>query len=159
MTTTASASGATPASAASRSRSLTPAATKGSADTQPATLAAALAKLQTHLPRIGKDKTAKVTSARTGKTHTYDYANLATVSREILPMLGELGLSFSCTPTIADEGALVLNYVLRHTSGESAGGLYPLPASGSPQEIGSAITYAPRYCLLAVTCAAPHEDD
>lgn len=143
---------------------------------QPASLAEALARLQTQLPRIGKDKTATVTSQRTGKTHRYDYANLATVSEQILPLLGKLGLSFTCTPTIisrnfsaypaADEvpapqpGTFVLEYVLRHTSGhERVVGYYPLPASGTPQDIGSAITYARRYCLCAVTGAAPDDDD
>ena len=53
----------------------------------PATLAAALAELQTKLPRIGKDKTAKVRT-KTGADYTYDYANLATISHQPMPLMG-----------------------------------------------------------------------
>jgi ERF superfamily len=127
--------------------------------TETATLAAALAELQTKLPRIGKDKTARVTSQRTGKTHTYDYVNLATVSHAILPLLGGLGLSFTSRPTLTEDGQFVLAYSLMHASGERENGTYPLPGSGTPQEIGSAITYARRYSLCAVTGVAPDEDD
>ena len=120
----------------------------------PATLAAALAVLQTRLPPVGKDKSANIKPG-----FSYRYADLAVISKALLPVMGELGLSFSCAPTLADEGRLVLDYVLRHTSGESTGGLYPLPQSGTPQQIGSAITYARRYCLCAITGIAADEDD
>jgi hypothetical protein len=126
---------------------------------KPESLAAALAQLQGQLPKIGKDKTARVTSQRTGKTHTYDYANLTKISERILPLMSKLGLSFSCRPTMEGD-RFVLAYELRHTSDEiGVGGAYPLPAGGSPQEIGSAITYARRYCLCAVTGVSPDEDD
>jgi hypothetical protein len=130
-------------------------------DTQhPASLAAALADLQTRLPRIAKDKTAKVYSQRTGKTHSYDYADLATVSEKILPMLGVLGLSFMAFPDLTDDGKFCLRYLLQHSpSGDRESGRYPLPATGTPQELGSAITYARRYCLCAVTGVAPDNED
>jgi hypothetical protein len=118
----------------------------------------ALAQLQASLPRVGKDKTARVTSQRTGKTHTYDYANLATVSAKILPKLSALGLSFIAKPTFED-GRFGLAYSLLHVAGQREDGFYPLPGSGTPQEIGSAITYARRYCLCAVTGVAPDGDD
>jgi len=118
----------------------------------------ALAQLQASLPRVGKDKTASVTSQRTGKTHTYDYANLATVSAKILPKLSALGLSFIAKPTFED-GRFGLAYSLLHVAGQREDGFYPLPGSGTPQEIGSAITYARRYCLCAVTGVAPDGDD
>jgi hypothetical protein len=128
------------------------------ADSIHPSLASALADLQTRLPRIAKDKTAKVTSQRTGKTHSYDYADLATVSEKILPMLGVLGLSFMAFPDTYD-GKFCLRYVLQHSSGDREIGHYPLPAAGTPQEIGSAITYARRYCLCAVTGIAPDNED
>ena len=54
----------------------------------------------------------------------------------------------------------VLAYVLRHTSGGEDGGEYPLPSANTPaQQMGSAITYARRYCLLAVTGVAPEDED
>jgi ERF superfamily len=123
---------------------------------QPASLAAALAELQTQLPHIGKDETARVKSDK--GSYSYSYADLATVSRELLPLLGKLGFSFTCAPTM-ENGQFVLRYCLRHApSDHEISGAYPLPSS-TPQTMGGAITYARRYCLLAVTGAAPDEDD
>ena len=118
----------------------------------PDTLFAALASVQAQLPKIGKGQTAD-----TGK-YTYRYADLADVSQEILPLLGATGLAFTSRPTILD-GQFVLAYSLVHFSGEREDGIYPLPSSGTPQQIGSAITYARRYCLCAVTGVAPDSDD
>ena len=116
----------------------------------PGGLHAALAALQATLPRIGKDATGQY-----GK-----YADLADVSAAVLPLLGRHGLSFACTPTLTEDGAFVLDYALRHVSGETLGGRYPLPdMKVGPQQLGSAITYARRYCLCAVTGAAPDSDD
>lgn len=125
--------------------------------TMPAGINAALADLQTQLPHIAKDNTAKVPT-KTGGGYVYKYADLAQISREVLPLLGKLGLSFTSRPTLR-EARLVLVYELRHISGELIEGEYPLPANGSPQEIGGAITYARRYCLCAVTGVAPDDDD
>lgn len=121
---------------------------------------AALAKLQTQLPRITKDNRADVKSERTGAQYSYNYADLAQISALVLPLLGGVGLSFTARPTIR-ESRFVLVYELRHAGGESIDGEYPLPNPdrSTPQEIGSAITYARRYCLCAVTGAAPDEDD
>jgi ERF superfamily len=52
----------------------------------------------------------------------------------------------------------VLAYSLVHASGEREDGIYPL-TGGAPQEQGSAITYARRYCLCAVTGVAADADD
>ena len=121
-------------------------------------LAEALAELQTKLPRIGKDKTADV-KTKSGAAFSYGYADLAGVSHAILPLLGDVGLSFTSRPTLTEEGRFVLAYSLLHVSGEREDGTYPLPGSGTPQDIGSAITYARRYCLCAVTGAAPEDED
>jgi len=117
----------------------------------------ALAELQANLPRITKDLTAKV-ETRTGSSYKYQYADLAQISRELLPLLSKNGLSFSSRPTRRD-GQFVLAYELRHVSGEQIDGEWPLPDRGTPQEIGSAVTYARRYCLCAVTGLAPDDED
>lgn len=122
-------------------------------------LAAALAELQKDLPRVVKDKTATVTSQRTGKTHKYSYVGLADVAEAIMPKLGEQGLSFSCRPTLHPEFGFVLAYQLLHTSGEERSGFYPLSLDDGIQARGSAITYARRYCLCAITGVAADEDD
>lgn len=116
-------------------------------------LAGALAAFQAELPRIGKGNT-----ANTG-TYSFRYADLADVAAVVLPLLGKHGLSFSARPTLDDGGRFVLAYELLHTNGDSRVGAYPLPASGTPQQIGSAITYARRYALCAVTGVAADEDD
>jgi hypothetical protein len=127
----------------------------------PATLAEALAMLQADMPTVGKDNTAKVKSERTGQQYTYNYADLADCSRAILPKLGALGLSFTAAPSMTENG-FGLSYTLLHAgSAESFGGFYPLPDPNraKPQEMGSAITYARRYSLCAVTGLAPDNDD
>lgn len=120
------------------------------------TLAAALAAFQSSLPEIAKAETAKV-ETKGGGSYSYSYAGLGDVSRAVLPKLAEHGLSFSARPTF-DGDRFVLAYQLLHASGEVLEGAYPLP-NATPQQVGSAITYARRYCLCAVTGVAPDDDD
>lgn len=120
-------------------------------------LNAALAAVQRDLPRIDKGKTAEVPTKAGGK-YTYTYADLADVSAQILPLLGAHGLSFTTWPTLTGN-RFVLRYELLHESGESKGGEYPLPSDAGAQALGSAITYARRYTLCAVTGVAPDDDD
>lgn len=124
-------------------------------------LAAALAKLQADLPRIAKSETGKVEgTTKDGKRYSYEYsyADLAGISAAIMPLLGANELAFIAKPTYVGE-RFVLAYSLLHSSGEREDGEYPLPQTGTPQAIGSAITYARRYCLCAVTGVAPEDDD
>lgn len=116
------------------------------------TLAEALVALQAQLPRIPKADEAQV------GTRTYRYANLATITDLLMPILASVGLAWTCLPTHRGDG-FFLHYCLRHVSGETVEGFYPLPATGTPQQIGSAITYARRYALTAVTGIAPADDD
>jgi len=53
----------------------------------------------------------------------------------------------------------VLHTRLLHTSGQWIASEHPLPMSGRPQEIGSALTYARRYSLSALIGIAADEDD
>lgn len=117
----------------------------------------ALAYVQRALPRIDKGKTAEVPTKAGGK-YTYSYADLADVSAQILPLLGENGLAFTTWPTLVGN-RFVLRYELLHESGESKSGEYPLPMDAGAQALGSAITYARRYTICAVTGVAPDDDD
>ena len=121
-------------------------------------LNAALAKLQADLPRIRKADTATVPT-KAGGQYSYTYSSLTDVTEALLPLMAKHGLSFTAMPTFTDTGAFVLEFALRHTSGETVEGSWPLPVSGTPQQQGSAITYGRRYALLAVTGAAPDDDD
>lgn len=120
-------------------------------------LTVALAAVQADLPTVGKDQKATVKSDK--GSYTYKYADLAAVSAAILPLLSKNGLAWTTLPTFDEQGRFVLRYELRHVSGESLVGSYPLPTSGRPQEMGSAITYARRYALCAATGVAPEDDD
>lgn len=126
--------------------------------TPPKTLSEALVALQAQLPRIPKTDEASV-ETKTGRSYTYRYANLATITDLLMPIMAALGLAWVCRPNMID-GQFVLSYSLIHgPTGDEIDGFYPLPGSGSPQQIGSAITYARRYALTAVTGIAPADDD
>lgn len=117
-------------------------------------LYAALARVQADLPAVAKNETADTGS------YKYEYAGLDAVTAAIMPVLGRHGLAFTAKPTLNSDGRFVLRYVLGHgPSGEKEDGDYPLPEKGTPQQIGSAITYGRRYCLCAVTGVAPGGDD
>lgn len=122
-----------------------------------AKLSAALAAFQSELPQIRKDQTAQVRSDK--GNYSYTYADLATVSLQVMPLLGKHGLSFTSWPSTTPRG-FMLRYYLLHESGEQMAGEYPLPVDvKSPQAMGSAITYARRYALCSVTGVSPDDDD
>src|SRR3546814_9829350 len=78
------------------------------------------------------------------------YADLADIVKVVLPALAAQGLAWITTPTMVDD-SFVLRYELRHVSGESVEGQWPLPdpTKAKAQELGSAVTYAKRYTLSA----------
>ncbi|MCW2957169.1 MAG: hypothetical protein JWO69_2038 [Thermoleophilia bacterium] len=118
-------------------------------------LAEALAAFQADLPNVHKNS-----QVDTGR-YIAKYADLATISAAVLPKLGAVGLSWVNRATRAEDGSFVLAYTLLHASGERMDGEYPLPdpTKVTPQQIGSAITYARRYSLCAAVGVAPDEDD
>jgi hypothetical protein len=115
-------------------------------------LAKALTAFHTELPKVGKGSTNPAFKSR--------YADLADIVSVVLPALAKQGLAWITTPRVSDDG-FVLEYELRHTSGDSITGSWPLPdpEKATPQQMGSAVTYAKRYTLSAVTGIAPDEDD
>ncbi len=128
----------------------------------PETLAAALAAFQAELPVVEKTAAAIIQGEKDGRkfTYGYKYADLAAITAVVLPLLGKHGLSFTSRPTIGPNG-FVLSYKLRHASGESDDGEWPLPdpVRTKPKTVGSAITYARRYALCAATGLAPGDED
>lgn len=120
------------------------------------TLADALATVQGQLTAVGKDKKVNAGQMR------YTYADLASVQAAVFPLLSAAGLAWMARPTWDDQGRFVLAYSLLHgPSGEREDGAYPLPdpTRGTPQQAGSAITYAKRYCLSAIVGVATEDDD
>lgn len=131
-------------------------------DRQTPALAAALAAVQAELPTVTKGETGQIAGeTRDGRkySYSYKYADLATVSAAIMPLLGKNGLSFTSWTELVEGGGFILRYKLQHESGEHLDGIWPLPAGATPQQLGSAITYARRYSLCAITGVAPEEDD
>lgn len=123
---------------------------------RPAGLADALARVQAQLHAVPKDKRANA------GTYSYTYADLASVQSLVYPLLSAEGLAWIALPTWDDDGKFVLSYSLMHgPSGERESGTYPLPdpTRGTPQQAGSALTYARRYCLSAVVGVATEDDD
>jgi len=119
----------------------------------PKNLAEALSQLQ------GELKPIKRKSKGQSGSREHRYAGRDAVSVEVYPLLAKYGLSFSGKPTLNDAGEFVLAYVLRHVSGESDAGEWPLNAGLNSQGRGSEITYALRYCLQAITGATPEGED
>lgn len=88
------------------------------------------------------------------------YADLPSVREAIIGPLNRNGIALSQIPSLNGQGTLELTSILMHSpSGQYIGGDYPLPTSGKPHEIGSAITYARRYMAAAMAFVAADEDD
>lgn len=86
------------------------------------------------------------------------YADLASVIDSIREPLSANGLAVSQTTEIRETG-LILRTVLMHSSGQWLAAEYPLPQTARPQELGSALTYARRYCLSSIICNSSDDDD
>jgi hypothetical protein len=85
------------------------------------------------------------------------YADLAGVREATLPILTKHGFAI-IQITVFREGVILLRTELAHKSGESRTSEYPI-APGTPQQQGSALTYARRYSWSAITGIASEEDD
>jgi hypothetical protein len=115
-------------------------------------LVEALLEVQKNLPTIVKGNKVNAGAMK------YAYADLTDVTEALMPVLTAHGLVFMAMPTVTELGH-VLHYRLAHESGQVVEGFYPLPVNVRSQELGSAITYARRYALCAVTGVAPVGDD
>lgn len=117
-------------------------------------LATAVAKIEP--PK--KMKTAKV-KTKTGDDYTYSYASLADVIAAVRGPLADEGLCFVQDATTTVDRVSVTTIVL-HSSGEWIRfGPFELPAGGTPQAFGSALSYARRYALTAALGIATEDDD
>lgn len=89
----------------------------------------------------------------------YRYLSLPALCEHVRAAFGGTGLAFS-QEVVSDAGGVGVITRIVHSSGEwLESGPLTLPAVGSPQDIGSAITYARRYALAAVVGLAADEDD
>lgn len=117
-------------------------------------LASALAAATAELENVGKGHKAQAGRA------TYSYANIADVLRECRPVLARHGLSVVAGQDLEDEAVVVVSRLL-HKSGEwiETDCRVPVDRQGGIHGVGSAITYARRYALLALIGIAAEDDD
>src|SRR5262249_35277883 len=110
-------------------------------------IAAALAKAQLKFVNPAKDRTADIKSDK-GR-YQYKYSTLADGLDDIRAPLAEQEIAVVQTMSMAGE-VLVLKTRLIHSSGESLETEWPVGAYAklTPQQMGSALTYARRYSLF-----------
>ena len=113
----------------------------------------ALLKAQKSFPAIEPDATNPFFNS--------GYSSLAGIIRLTTPVLAANGLAVSQTFDSTEDGRDVLVTHLRHTSGEAIISHLPLRiGKNDMQSLGSAISYARRYSLMAIlNIATTHDDD
>jgi hypothetical protein len=123
----------------------------------PARFNTAMARAQCEFKPVAKSKTAVVKSDK--GSFTYKYADLADILEMALPILAKHGLSLR-QPMRRISGATFLITEIHHESGEWIGDDgFPIPMGGSPQAIGSALTYFRRYGFCNMAGIAPDADE
>jgi hypothetical protein len=114
-------------------------------------LAEALSKAQGELGNVTKDNVNPHFKSK--------YADLASVRDAVKPVLAKHGLAVIQLPVYTEQG-IALTTRLLHTSGEWVEGeLLLMLSKPDMQGVVSAITYARRVSLAAVTGVAPVDDD
>lgn len=120
---------------------------------QIADLAKALSVAQSQIQPPGKHETANVGA------YKYRYADLAGCWDAIRKPLSDNGLSVVQLPT-TNGNEVTVESTLFHESGQWISNSLTLHcAKPDAQGVGSAITYARRYSLMAITGIAPEDDD
>ena len=112
----------------------------------------ALIAAQKEFPTIAKTKTANM------QTYSYKYADLGDVMDAVLPILHKHGLAL-VQPPLSRDGMVGCKTTLLHESGAFVEmGELLLPSGGTPQNAGSAMTYARRYAACSALGIVADED-
>ena len=91
-----------------------------------------------------------------GGSRRYRYASLGTILDTVRPALTDAGLVL--TSLIGESG--ITTMIIDPESGETIESTFPIPfASLTPQQVGSAISYGKRYCLLSMLGLSASDDD
>ena len=118
---------------------------------QTAELFIALAEAQTNMTGAIKDASNPFFKS--------SYADLTSVIKAIKKPVSDAGLAVAQFP-ISKEGHIGVRTLLMHTSGQFMEEAFYLPIQKlTPQEGGSAVTYAKRYALAALFCLPTVDDD
>ena len=115
-------------------------------------IATALAKAQMNMGKALKQSANPAFKSK--------YADLSNVIEACLPALNESGIALIQPTGEDDHGRYVETVLIHGESGESLSCRVPLIISKNDmQGYGSAVTYARRYGLMALTGIAPEDDD
>ena len=119
-------------------------------------IAGALARAQMNLGKVVADKSVK---NKDGSLR-YRYADLADALEACRSTLNAEGIAVLQLPSTSERNGIEVTTRLVHESGQwiTSGPLF-MPVSGGAQDVGSAITYARRYQLLAMVGLSPEDDD
>jgi ERF superfamily len=121
---------------------------------------AALVAALGELTNPGRESTATV-QTKSGGTYSYAYASLDVVLDEVRPVLARHGLALTQSVEAKADGLVIVGTRILHEAGEVAL-MAPTIArvvEGGPQEVGSFVTYARRYQVLAVLGIHPAGED
>lgn len=126
-------------------------------------LFSALAKAQAKFDEINRNKTAKVRGTNrkdgTAVEYSYRYADLGATLAAILPALNSEGIALIQPVRVTSKGVVVTTILMHGESEQWVSEEYEIPAYSSPQDQGSAITYARRYSVWCLAGVAPEDDD
>ena len=122
-------------------------------------IALALAKFQGEVPNIAKNRTATIPGKDGKQGYKYKYADLSDIIDTCAPILAKHDLA-AFNIVGGDGEAVMVKAIIVHKSGEwIESDSFPLSAGSTPQNAGSAITYARRYTLGPLLGVAADEDD
>lgn len=119
-------------------------------------LVAALSAAQGEFPQIKKSKTAKILGKNGLPGYEYQYADLADIREAVTPALAKNKLAVIHS---IDATSNQLTTTIVHSSGQFWAATFNMPASQTPQQYGSSLTYARRYTLTALLGVFADEDD
>jgi hypothetical protein len=122
-------------------------------------LYAALAKAQGAMTAADKDHSVGFGTTQGGAVK-YNYATLAGIWESCRKPLSDNGLAVVQQVTAATDKSITVRSILGHASGQSIPSELTMPVvGGTAQAVGSAITYARRYALMALVGIVADEDD
>lgn len=114
------------------------------------TLAEALVAFQADLPTVSLDSTNPHFKSK--------FTSLGNLTTTVIPRLNAQGLAYTATSRVTEDGKMVVVARLMHSSGEELTAEFPITDT-APQKAGSAVTYARRYLLAALTGVVADQDD
>lgn len=103
--------------------------------------------------------TESIKKAATNPAFKSKYADLAHVVEGVVPALNAAGVMVLQCPGYDGEFVSITTTFLHESGSSVTSALNMRPSKSDPQGIGSAITYARRYALLAMAGGAPEDDD